>query len=61
MRKLPDFVPTLFNALMGFLLDVEDDPLWHGADSDAHEEVGAAECWGANGAAPQGDGADGAE
>lgn len=40
MRKLPDFVPTLFSALMGFLLDVEDDPLWHSADSDAHEEEG---------------------
>jgi hypothetical protein len=39
MRKLPDFVPTLFAALMGFLLDVEDDPLWHQADSDAHEEA----------------------
>lgn len=39
MRKLPDFVPTLFTALMHFLLDVEDDPLWHGADSDAHEDV----------------------
>lgn len=39
MRKLPDFVPTLFGALMGFLLDVEDEALWHSADSDAHEEV----------------------
>ncbi|KAI8476174.1 MAG: armadillo-type protein [Monoraphidium minutum] len=43
MRKLPEFVPTLFAALMGFLLDVEDDALWHGADSDAHEEEGCGE------------------
>jgi hypothetical protein len=54
MRKLPDFVPTLFNALMGFLLDVEDDPLWHTADSDAHEEVraGAARPGGRPGGGP---------
>ena len=26
MRKLPDFVPRLFNCLCAFLLDVEDDP-----------------------------------
>lgn len=29
VRKLPNFVPTLFEALMGFLLDIEDDPDWH--------------------------------
>jgi hypothetical protein len=43
MRKLPDFVPSLFACLMGFLLDVEDEPLWHGADDDAHEDEGNGE------------------
>ncbi|KAG1673229.1 hypothetical protein FOA52_013109 [Chlamydomonas sp. UWO 241] len=41
MRKLPNFVPNLFETLMMFLLDVEDDEQWHGADSDQHEEAGA--------------------
>ena len=43
MRKLPNFVPSLFETTMLFLLDVEDDPLWHGADNDQHEEEGAGE------------------
>jgi hypothetical protein len=38
VRKLPNFVQRLFGAIMGFLLDVEDDPLWHKGDSD---QVGA--------------------
>ena len=29
VRKLPNFVSNLFEALMGFLLDIEDEPLWH--------------------------------
>jgi hypothetical protein len=29
VRKLPNFTPALFEALMGFLLDIEDDPDWH--------------------------------
>uniref|UniRef100_A0A7R9V0M6 TOG domain-containing protein n=1 Tax=Chlamydomonas euryale TaxID=1486919 RepID=A0A7R9V0M6_9CHLO len=41
MRKLPNFVPSLFEMLMTFLMDVEDDPLWHSADTDQHEEAGA--------------------
>ena len=28
MRKLPNFVPRLFNCLTSFLLDVEDDASW---------------------------------
>lgn len=29
VRKLPNFVSSLFDALMNFLLDVEDEPDWH--------------------------------
>lgn len=29
MRRLPNFVGSLFEMLMGFLLDVEDDSDWH--------------------------------
>lgn len=29
VRKLPNFVATLFEALMNFLLDIEDEPDWH--------------------------------
>jgi len=43
MRKLPAFPAKLFEVLMVFLLDVEDAPLWHGGDSDAHEEEGHSE------------------
>ncbi len=43
VRKLPNFVPQLFEALMGFLLDVEDEPLWHGGDDIKHEEEGNGE------------------
>ncbi len=41
MRKLPNFVPSLFETLMLFLLDIEDDPKWHGADSDQYEDEGS--------------------
>ena len=30
---------------MLFLLDVEDDPLWHGADNDQYEEEGSGDRW----------------
>ncbi|KAF6254101.1 armadillo-type protein [Scenedesmus sp. NREL 46B-D3] len=29
VRRLPNFVGELFNALMHFLLDIEDEPDWH--------------------------------
>jgi hypothetical protein len=29
VRKLPNFVSTLFEALMSFLLDIEDEQDWH--------------------------------
>ena len=34
MRKLPNFVPRLFNCLVAFLLDVEDDPEWHTCEKE---------------------------
>ncbi|KAJ7955426.1 importin-5 [Quillaja saponaria] len=34
MRKLPQFISRLFAILMKMLLDVEDDPAWHSADSE---------------------------
>eukprot|EP00897_Mesotaenium_endlicherianum_P006572 jgi/Mesen1/5943/ME000301S05074 len=34
MRKLPNFVGRLFAILMKLLLDIEDDPAWHTADSE---------------------------
>ncbi|KAH9326987.1 hypothetical protein KI387_007165 [Taxus chinensis] len=40
MRKLPQFIGRLFAILMKMLLDVEDDPAWHAAnteDEDAGE------------------------
>ncbi|KAL6511136.1 hypothetical protein OROGR_022260 [Orobanche gracilis] len=40
MRKLPQFISRLFTNLMKMLLDVEDDPAWHSAetkDEDAGE------------------------
>ncbi|KAF5839603.1 armadillo-type protein [Dunaliella salina] len=45
MRKLPNFTPSLFETLMLFLLDVEDDPLWHQADDDKYEDEGAGELY----------------
>jgi hypothetical protein len=29
VRRLPNFVGGLFDALMHFLLDIEDEPDWH--------------------------------
>ncbi|QHN86675.1 importin subunit beta-3-like [Arachis ipaensis] len=40
MRKLPQFISRMFAILMKMLLDIEDDPAWHSAetgDEDAGE------------------------
>ncbi|GMN67997.1 hypothetical protein TIFTF001_037063 [Ficus carica] len=34
MRKLPQFISRLFAILMTMLLDIEDDPAWHSAESE---------------------------
>ncbi|KAF8396002.1 hypothetical protein HHK36_017613 [Tetracentron sinense] len=34
MRKLPQFISRLFAILMKMLLDIEDDPAWHNAESE---------------------------
>ncbi|KAK4258237.1 hypothetical protein QN277_007709 [Acacia crassicarpa] len=34
MRKLPQFISRLFAILMKMLLDIEDDPAWHSADTE---------------------------
>ncbi|KAK9220694.1 hypothetical protein WN944_009117 [Citrus x changshan-huyou] len=34
MRKLPQFISRLFAILMSMLLDIEDDPLWHSAETE---------------------------
>ncbi|KAJ6379913.1 hypothetical protein OIU76_016549 [Salix suchowensis] len=34
MRKLPQFVHRLFMVLMGMLLDIDDDPQWHAAETE---------------------------
>nr|DAD30144.1 TPA_asm: hypothetical protein HUJ06_031612 [Nelumbo nucifera] len=34
MRKLPQFIHRLFGILMKMLLDIEDDPAWHNAESE---------------------------
>ncbi|KAJ7976391.1 importin-5-like [Quillaja saponaria] len=34
MRKLPQFIRRLFVILMNMLLDVEDDPAWHTAETE---------------------------
>ncbi|CAO2831880.1 unnamed protein product [Amaranthus hypochondriacus] len=34
MRKLPQFIHRLFGILMNMLLDIEDDPVWHNADTE---------------------------
>lgn len=38
LRKAPAFVQRLFQCLLGFLLDVEDDAAWHTVDDDDDEE-----------------------
>lgn len=34
MRKLPQFVQRLFGILMKLLEDIEDEPAWHGAETE---------------------------
>ncbi|KAK9272999.1 hypothetical protein L1049_017806 [Liquidambar formosana] len=34
MRKLPQFISRLFAILMKMLLDIEDDPAWHSAETE---------------------------
>ncbi|KAF3442233.1 hypothetical protein FNV43_RR16149 [Rhamnella rubrinervis] len=34
MRKLPQFIQRLFAILMNLLLDIEDDPAWHNAETE---------------------------
>ncbi|CAL0329861.1 unnamed protein product [Lupinus luteus] len=34
MRKLPQFISRLFAILMKMLLDIEDDPTWHSAETE---------------------------
>ncbi|KAF1867035.1 hypothetical protein Lal_00049462 [Lupinus albus] len=34
MRKLPQFISRLFAILMKILLDIEDDPAWHSAETE---------------------------
>ena len=34
MRKLPQFIRRLFVILLNMLLDVEDDPTWHSAETE---------------------------
>ncbi|CAL0306445.1 unnamed protein product [Lupinus luteus] len=34
MRKLPQFISRLFAILMTMLLDIEDDPAWHSAETE---------------------------
>ncbi|XP_057956475.1 uncharacterized protein LOC131149758 [Malania oleifera] len=37
MRKLPQFISRLFAILMKMLLDVEDDPAWHSAETESED------------------------
>nr|XP_029123663.1 importin-5 isoform X2 [Elaeis guineensis] len=34
MRRLPQFIGRLFAVLMKMLLDIEDEPAWHGAEAE---------------------------
>ncbi|RYQ86900.1 hypothetical protein Ahy_B10g106510 isoform B [Arachis hypogaea] len=34
MRKLPQFISRMFAILMKMLLDIEDDPAWHSAETE---------------------------
>ncbi|KAK9810031.1 hypothetical protein WJX72_003666 [[Myrmecia] bisecta] len=43
MRKLPQFIGRLFQCLLGFLLDIEDEPAWHEGESDKFESEGEGE------------------
>ncbi|KAL8136315.1 hypothetical protein V2J09_002316 [Rumex salicifolius] len=37
MRKLPQFISRLFGVLMTMLLDIEDDPAWHSAETEEED------------------------
>jgi hypothetical protein len=43
MRKLPNFVPRLFNCLVSFLLDVEDEEEWHTVEKEEDGDAGEGE------------------
>ena len=43
MRRLPAVLARLFQLCVAFLLDIEDDPSWHRADTDAHANDGDGE------------------
>ncbi|CAK9319735.1 unnamed protein product [Citrullus colocynthis] len=45
MRKLPQFISRLFGILMNMLLDIEDDPAWHTADTE-DEDAGESDNYG---------------
>ncbi|KAL2923922.1 Importin-5 [Bienertia sinuspersici] len=45
MRKLPQFIQRLFGILMKMLLDIEDDPVWHSADTE-DEDAGESSNYG---------------
>ena len=40
MRKVPNFVQRLYNCLVNFLLDIEDDEDWHTAENEEDEGIG---------------------
>ena len=44
MRKLPDFAPRLFQSMVSFLLDIEDEDEWHSA-LETHENAGEGELY----------------
>lgn len=45
MRKLPQFIQRLFAILMNMLLDIEDDPAWHNAETE-DEDAGESSNYG---------------
>ncbi|GLI67663.1 hypothetical protein VaNZ11_011915 [Volvox africanus] len=45
MRKVPNLARSLFELVMGFLLDIEDDPGWHSANDDSNEDAGSGELY----------------
>ena len=40
MRKVPNFVQRLYNCLVTFLLDIEDDEVWHTAENEEDGGLG---------------------
>ncbi|KAK6945426.1 hypothetical protein RJ641_026528 [Dillenia turbinata] len=45
MRKLPQFISRLFAILMKMLLDIEDEPVWHAAETE-DEDAGESSNYG---------------